>query len=380
MANKIPVLDLQPEIKFLWDDYMSAIQGVLKSGQFIMGSKVKAFEEEVAAYLGVKHAIGVNSGTDALVIGLKAAGIGLGDEVITTPFTFFATAEAISLLGAIPVFADIDPKTFNIDPRHIEATITSRTKAILPVHLYGQAADMDSIMVLAAKYGYKVIEDTAQAFGGEYQGKKLGAIGDVGCFSFFPSKNLGAFGDAGLIVTNDDQIAETACMLRVHGSKKKYFNETIGYNSRLDELQAAILRVKLPYIDRWNEGRRQAASRYNGLLSGLPNLVIPATVIDACHVYHQYTVRIGENRRDFVQQRLAESGIGTMVYYPKPLHRLPPYASLDAFCPVSETMAKEVLSLPLWPQMEPAVQEQVSVMLRQALLTGVEPQPGRNTR
>jgi dTDP-4-amino-4,6-dideoxygalactose transaminase len=380
MANKIPVLDLQPEIKFLWDELISAIQGVLKSGQFIMGPNVKAFEEEIAAYLGVKHAVGVNSGTDALVIGLKAAGIGLGDEVITTPFTFFATAEAISLLGAIPVFADIDPRTFNIDPRHIEATITSRTKAILPVHLYGQAADMDSIMLLAAKHGLKVIEDTAQAFGGEYRGKKIGAIGDVGCFSFFPSKNLGAFGDAGLIATNDNRIAETACMLRVHGSKKKYFNETVGYNSRLDELQAAILRVKLPYIDRWNEGRRQAASRYNALLSGLPELVIPALVSDASHVYHQYTVRIREGRRNFVHQRLAEGGIGTMVYYPKPLHRLPPYASLYAFCPVSETMAKEVLSLPLWPQIEPVVQEQVALLLRQTLLTGAKLPPWRNNR
>lgn len=347
---------------------MTAIQGVLKSGQFIMGPHVKAFEEEVAAYLGVKHAIGVNSGTDALVIGLKAAGIGAGDEVITTPFTFFATAEAISLVGATPVFADIDPQTFNINPDLIEPAITPRTKAILPVHLYGQAAAMDAVMELAAKHHLTVIEDTAQAFGGEHKGKKLGAIGDAGCFSFFPSKNLGAFGDAGLLATNNDQLAAAARMLRVHGGRQKYFNETIGYNSRLDELQAAILRVKLPYIDQWNESRRQAASRYHTLLSGLPGLLVPALTPDAGHVCHQYTVRIGEGRRDFVQQHLAAKDIGTMVYYPLPLHRLPPYAGLNASCPAAEALAKEVLSLPLWPQMEPALQERVAEVLRQALV------------
>ena len=366
MSVKIPVLDLKPEIEFHWDDLISAIQGVLKSGQFIMGPNVTAFEEEVAAYLNVKHAIGLNSGTDALVIGLRAAGIGPGDEVITTPFTFFATAEAISLLGATPVFVDIDQETFNVAPQLIEAAITSRTRAILPVHLYGQAAAMEPIMTLAAKYNLNVIEDTAQAFGGEYKGKKLGAIGDAGCFSFFPSKNLGAFGDAGLIATNSDRIAATARMLRVHGSKQKYYNETIGYNSRLDELQAAILRVKLPYIDRWNEARRQAASRYQTLLCGLPGLVTPAP--DAGHVFHQYTVRIGAGRRDFVQQHLAASGIGTMVYYPLPLHRLPPYAAGDVSCPAAETLATEVLSLPLWPELAPALQEQVAEALRQALV------------
>lgn len=366
MSVKIPVLDLKPEIEFHWEDLISAIQGVLKSGQFIMGPNVTAFEEEVAAYLNVKHAIGLNSGTDALVIGLRAAGIGPGDEVITTPFTFFATAEAISLLGATPVFVDIDPETFNVAPQLIEAAITSRTRAILPVHLYGQATAMEPIMTLAAKYNLNVIEDTAQAFGGEYKGKKLGAIGDAGCFSFFPSKNLGAFGDAGLIATNSDRIAATARMLRVHGSKQKYFNEAIGYNSRMDELQAAILRVKLPYIDQWNEARRQAASRYHTLLSGLPGLIIPVPA--AGHVYHQYTLRIGEGRRDFVQQHLAESGIGTMVYYPVPLHRLPPYVGSAASCPVAETLAGEVLSLPLWPQLEPALQERVAEALRQALV------------
>jgi dTDP-4-amino-4,6-dideoxygalactose transaminase len=376
MLVKIPVLDLKPEIELLWDDLMSAIEGVIRSGQFIMGPNVNAFETEVAAYLGVKHAIGVNSGTDALVIGLKAAGIGPGDEVITTPFTFFATAEAVSLLGATPVFVDIDPQTFNINPDLIEPAITPNTKAILPVHLYGQAAAMDPIIELAAKHNLKVIEDVAQAFGGEYRGQKLGTIGDVGCFSFFPSKNLGAYGDGGLITTSSDKIAAAARMLRVHGSKQKYINETIGYNSRLDELQAAILRVKLPRIGQWNEGRRQAASRYHALLSGLPGLVLPVPVPDALHVYHQYTVHIGENKRDFVQQHLAANGIGTMVYYPVPLHQMLPYAGLAASCPVAEALATEVLSLPLWPQLEPSLQEQVTALLRQALLTGAKTAAG----
>ncbi|MEW6663394.1 MAG: DegT/DnrJ/EryC1/StrS family aminotransferase [Bacillota bacterium] len=363
MTVKIPVLDLKPEIEFLWDDLMSAIQGVLKSGQFIMGPNVKAFEEEAAAYLGVKHAVGVNSGTDALVIGLRAAGIGPGDEVITTPFTFFATAEAVSLVGATPVFVDIDPKTFNIDPNLIEPAITPRTRAILPVHLYGQAADMDPIMELAAKHNLKVIEDTAQAFGGEYKGKKLGTIGDVGCFSFFPSKNLGAYGDGGLIATNDDQIAETARMLRVHGSRKKYYNETIGYNSRLDELQAAILRVKLPHIDAWNDARRQAARRYNDLLKDVPSIFIPYEDPNTKHVYHQYTIRVLDGKRGVVQQRLADQGIGTMVYYPVPVHKLPVYAESNFSLPAAENAAAEVLSLPIWPD----IPHEIQVCVVQAL-------------
>ncbi|KKM10730.1 erythromycin biosynthesis sensory transduction protein eryC1 [Clostridiales bacterium PH28_bin88] len=360
MLVKIPVLDLKPEIEFLWDDLMSAIQGVLKSGQFIMGPNVKAFEQEVAAYLGVKHAIGVNSGTDALVIGLKAAGICPGDEVITTPFTFFATAEAVSLVGAIPVFVDIDPKTFNIDPNLIKPAITLRTKAILPVHLYGQAADMDPIMELAAKHNLKVIEDTAQAFGGEYKGKKLGTIGDVGCFSFFPSKNLGAFGDGGLIATDDDQIAETARMLRVHGSRKKYYNEAIGYNSRLDEIQAAILRVKLPHIDNANEGRRQASHRYNELLKDVLGIITPYEDPNAKHVYHQYTIRVQNGCRDELKDHLAHNGIGTMVYYPVPVHRLPMYKEQAPTLTVAEQLADEVLSLPIWPGISQEFQEQLA--------------------
>lgn len=363
-AGKIPLLDLTPEIEALWDELLTHIQEVLKSGQFILGPNVKAFEEEVAAYLGVKHAIGVNSGTDALVIALRAAGIGPGDEVITTPFTFFATAEAISQVGAKPVFVDIDPHTFNINPELIEPAITWRTKAILPVHLYGQAADMDPIMSLAEKYNLKVIEDTAQAFGGEYKGRKLGTIGHVGCFSFFPSKNLGAFGDGGLIATNDDEIADVARMLRVHGAKKKYYNEMIGYNSRLDEIQAAILRVKLPHIDTWNEARRQAAKRYHDLLRDVPGIVTPYEAPYAKHVYHQYTIRVLNGKRDEAKECLAAQGIGTMVYYPVPLHRLPVYATNNWSFPEAERAAGEVLSLPLWPEIRAELQRQITEILQ----------------
>jgi len=362
--NKIPILDLQPEIESLWDELMAAVQGVLMSGQFIMGPNVKAFEQEVADYLGTKHAIGVNSGTDALVIGLRALGIGLGDEVVTTPFTFFATAEAISQVGAKPLFVDIDPRTFNIDPALIEPAITPRTKAILPVHLYGQAADMDPIMEMAEKYGLKVIEDVAQAFGGEYKGKKLGTIGDVGCFSFFPSKNLGAYGDGGLIVTDDDVIAETARMLRVHGSKKKYYNELIGYNSRLDEIQAAILRVKLPYIDEWNEARCQVAHRYNELLGTVPGIVVPYKAPYAKHVYHQYTVRVLDGRRDNLRECLTGAGIGTMVYYPVSVNRLAVYAGQSSWMPRAELAAQEVLSLPIWPELDITRQSRIVEALR----------------
>lgn len=364
---KIPVLDLTPEIETYWNEFITAIQGVLRSGQFILGPNVKAFEEEVAAYLGVKHAIGVNSGTDALVIALRAAGIGPGDEVITTPFTFFATAEAISQVGATPVFVDIDPRTFNINPELIEPAITSKTKAILPVHLYGQAADMDPIMALAAKYNLKVIEDTAQAFGGEYKRRKLGTIGDVGCFSFFPSKNLGAFGDGGLIATNNDEIAELARMLRVHGAKKKYYNEMIGYNSRLDEIQAAILRVKLPHIDKWNEARRQAANRYNELLKDVTGIITPYEAPYGKHVYHQYTIRVTGGKRDKVKQFLAEQGIGTMIYYPVPVHKLPVYTNSNCHLPEAERAAGEVLSMPIWPEIAEETQVHIARVVEDAL-------------
>jgi dTDP-4-amino-4,6-dideoxygalactose transaminase len=355
----IPVLDLKPQYAAVKLNIQDAVDRVLDSGQFVMGPEVQAFERETALYLNTRYAISVNSGTDALFISLRALGIGPGDEVITTPFTFFATAEAISHVGATPVFVDIDRRTFNIDSELIAEKITPRTKAILPVHLFGQAADMAPILSLARKYDIMILEDVAQAFGGKYQGQKLGTIGDVGAFSFFPSKNLGACGDGGLIATNDTAVAELARMLRVHGAKEKYRNEVVGYNSRLDELQAAILRVKLPYIDQWNAQRRRVAARYNELLKDLPDIVTPVEAAYSEHVYHQYTVRILNDKRNQVQEWLAEAGIGAMVYYPISVHELPVYKDVHYSLARSCEAASEVLSLPIWPQLSPSAQERI---------------------
>jgi len=362
--QQIPVLDLSPQIEEQWNELNAAIQSVLRSGQFIMGPEVKAFEKEVAGYLGVKHAIGVNSGTDALVIGLRAMDIGPGDEVITTPFTFFATAESISNVGAKPVFVDIEEDSFNIDPEKIEEAITEKTKAIMPVHLYGNPANMAKIMQIAKKRNLKVIEDCAQSFGARYysnndfEGKQTGSIGDIGAYSFFPSKNLGAFGDGGLVVTNNDDIAEQARMLRTHGAKKKYHNEILGYNSRLDSIQAAILRVKLPKIDEWNEGRRQVAKRYNELFKDNPNIITPE--ITKGHVFHQYTIRVLNTSRDELQAKLKEQGIGSMVYYPIPQDKLPIYRGQYQENSISDNLGMRVLSLPIWPTLDESNQKYIA--------------------
>lgn len=366
--DMIPVCDLLPDIQEHWDEYMQAFADVLRSGRFILGPNVQAFEEEVAEYLEVKHAIGVNSCTDALHISLRALGIGPGDEVITTPFTFFATAEAIHLVGATPVFVDIDPVTYNIDPRLIESVITSRTRAILPVHLYGQATDMDPILDIANEYNLKVVEDAAQAMGGKYKDRLLGTIGDVGAFSFFPTKTLGGFGDGGMIVTNDDEIAEAARMLRAHGSKKKYHNEMIGFNSRLDEFQAAMLRIKLRHLVQANERRRAVASRYGEFLAGVRGIELPHETSNAYHVYHQYTIRIKDANRDDVQQALKSHGVATMVYYPVPLHKLPLYNGTPPSMPQAEFAAEQVLSLPIWPELDERTQRRVAEALRRTAL------------
>lgn len=349
---RIPVLDLGPQIERHWEALNEAFQRVLRSAQFILGPEERALEAEIAGYLGVRHAIGLNSGTDALNIALRALGIGPGDEVITTPFSFFATAEAISHVGATPVFADIEPGTFNLDPRQVEALLTPRTRAVIPVHLFGRPCAMDAFQELADRHGFKIVEDCAQSFGAVRGGARVGAGGAFGCLSFFPTKNLNAFGDAGMLVTGDDALAETARMLRAHGSRRKYHNECVGYNSRLDELHAALLRVKLPWIDAWNEGRRRAAARYHRHLGQVPGLVLPEIVEG--HIFHQFTVRIPGGRRDRVQARLEASGIGTMVYYPVPLHRLMIYQESHraTSCPVAEAAAQEVLSLPIWPEIE----------------------------
>lgn len=366
---KIPILDLKPQYQTIQDEIKAAIDRVLSSGRFILGEEVANFEQAAANYLGVKHAIGVNSGTDALVISLRSLGIGQGDEVITTPFSFFATAESISMVGAQPVFVDVELETFNINPQKIRENITPQTKAILPVHLYGNPATMAHILDIAHDYNLKVIEDCAQSFGAKYsgncptcqekcsenqrislQGKFTGTMGDMGAFSFFPTKNLGAYGDGGLIVTNDDKLAELARKLRVHGAQKKYNNEMFGYNSRLDALQAAILNVKLNYIDRWNENRRQAAAFYNQQLSSIQELIVPS--LSAGHVFHQYTIRVLEGKRDRLQEELKNQGIGTMIYYPIPQDQLPVYQGKYPHYPNSDLLAQQVLSLPIWPEID----------------------------
>ncbi len=361
----IPILDLKPQLHSLQAEMEQAILQVVRSGQYILGRAVQEFEAEVAQYLGVRYAIGVNSGTDALMIGLRALGIGPGDEVITTPFSFFATAESISNVGAKPVFVDVCPESFNIDPALIPAQITPRTKAIMPVHLYGQPANMAQIRAIAQAYHLKIIEDCAQSFGARYMGdcwgcdrscqpdplvgKYTGSLGDIGAFSFFPTKNLGAYGDGGLVVTNDEQLAETARKLRVHGAKHRYHNELLGYNSRLDTIQAAVLRVKLPHVAQWNAQRRRVAHTYNQHLSHLPQIITPQ--ITAGHVFHQYTIRVLHGHRDGLQQALADRGISTMIYYPVPQHLLPVYKGQYPAYPVSQQLAQEVLSLPIWPEL-----------------------------
>lgn len=362
--EKIPVLDLRPDIDAHWDEYNAAIQNVLKTTAFIQGPDVKQFEEEVSSYLGVKHSVGLNSGTDALLLGLRAMGVGPGDEVITTAFTFFATAETISMLGAKPVFVDIEPDTFNIDCAKIESAITAKTKAIVPVHLYGHAADMDKIQSIAKKHNLKVLEDVAQAFSGKYKGKQLGTIGDAGAYSFFPSKNLGAFGDGGLLSSDNTDLAGTVKMLSVHGARKKYFNEEIGYNSRLDTIQAAILRVKLKYIDKATEGRRRVAKMYKEALSGVTGIVTPTEKDYAFHSYHQYTIRVLNGQRDSLQKKLDELGVQTMIYYPIPQHKLKVYEHLNLSFPEAEKAAGESLSIPIWPEMESDVVAKVAETIR----------------
>ncbi len=351
---EIPLLDLQSQYQSMKREIDAAIKEVVDSQYFVLSKEVSSLEEEVASYTGVKYGAGVNSGTDALVIALRAAEIGAGDEVITSPFTFFATSESVSLLGAKPVFVDIDPETYNIDPEKIEEylkTTKSKVKAIIPVHIYGQCADMDRIMELAKKYDLKVIEDCAQSIGATYKGKKAGSFGDAGCFSFFPSKNLGGFGDGGMVVSNDKEIIEHTKSLRVHGSTKQYIHDEIAYNSRLDSLQAAILRVKLRKLDGWLAGRRNIAEKYNKAFSSV-DIKVPSVGEGNVHTYHQYTIAV--ERRDELLKYLNDSGIAARVYYPVPLHIQPCYKELGyakGSLPVAEEMSEKVISLPVYPEL-----------------------------
>ncbi len=362
---KLQMVDVVGQYQEIKSEIDAAVHRVLDSGQFINGKDVGELEREVAAYLGVKYAVACASGTDSLQVAMMALGIGPGDEVISTPFTFVATAETIAILGAKPVYVDIDPQTFNIDPSRIEAAITSRTRAIIPVHLYGQAADMDPIMDVAHRHNLKVIEDSAQALGASYRGRKVCAIGDIGCISFFPSKNLGCFGDGGMMVTNDPLLAETVRVLAAHGSRVRYYHDLIGVNSRLDTIQAAILRVKLPYLDRFNAARRAAAERYSLALQKMP-VTVPSVAAYGEHIFHQYTIRV-ENR-DGLADHLKARGIPHAVYYPVPLHLQKAFAmsgGKPGDFPVAEKAALEVISLPMHTELTEEQQSKITDAIRE---------------
>ncbi|MFP3953229.1 MAG: DegT/DnrJ/EryC1/StrS family aminotransferase [Candidatus Acetothermia bacterium] len=358
---KVPLLDLTRQYRDIKDEVDEGIQEVVDSQYFILGPEVEKFEEEVAGYCGVKHAVGVASGTDAIKLALQAVGVGEGenDKVVTSPFTYFATAGSIVNAGAEPVFVDIKPDTYNVDPEKIRELLEGSDnpqdyKAIVPVHLYGQTADMDEITEIADEYDTAVIEDAAQAIGAEFQGEKAGSIGDVGCFSFFPTKNLGGYGDGGMVTTNDDELAEKVNMLRVHGSKKKYFNELIGHNSRLDALQAAVLSAKLPHLDGWSEERRENARKYDAYLKDVPGVTTPTVLDNRNHIYHQYTIRVGEGKRDGLQDYLNENDVGNKIYYPLSLHQQGCFEHLgygEGDLPVSERASREVISLPVFPEL-----------------------------
>lgn len=387
----IPLIDLKAQYKSISEDLDRVTKEVLSSAGYIMGKNVTEFEKEFAEYIGVKHAISVGNGTDALVIALKSLGIGAGDEVITTPFTFFATAETISAVGAVPVFVDVEKDTFNIDPSKIEEKITEKTKAIVPVHIFGQSAKMDEINAIAEKHNLKVIEDACQAIGGKYKGRNIGTLGDIACFSFFPTKNLGCAGDGGIIVTDNDDVATIARALRTHGSGEngqkaynllnnineeidtvqnaddtvynplKYYNYLIGYNTRLDAIQAAILRVKLPYIDEWNAKRREIAKIYDESLKDT-DLVTPFVDENNVPVYHMYILQSEE--REAILGKLKENGVATGVYYPVPLHLQKVYKNLgykEGDMPVAEYLSHRTFAIPVYPEL---TKEQVDYVIK----------------
>lgn len=355
MAYSVQLLDLKAQYAAIKKDVDDALKSVIDGQNFILGKDVEGLEREIAAYCGTKYAVGVASGTDAIQLALDAIGIGEGDEVITVPFTFIATAEAVSNLGAKPVFVDIDPKTYTMDPGLIEKAITKHTKAIIPVHLYGQCADMDRILAIAKKHNIAVIEDCAQAIGATYKGKKAGSFGLAGCISFFPSKNLGGFGDGGMVVTNDEQILKKVKLLRVHGSSSKYSHAVLGYNSRLDNLQAAVLRVKLRSLDSWAAKRRTNAAYYDAAFSQLKGVSIPCVAPGNTHVYHQYVLMVDPAIRDGVIDFLGQNGIESRVYYPIPLHLQECYQFLGykkGSFPVSERSAVGTFALPVYPELK----------------------------
>ena len=415
----IPVLDLKRQYESICEEIDAAILEVVRSGKYVLGPYVQEFEEKAAEYCGCKHAIGVASGTDALLLSLKALGIGPGDGVILPSFTFFATAGVIHNVGATPVFCDIDPKTFNLDPEDVRRILTTdhepRTtiKAIIPVHLYGQMADMNEILALAAEYDLAVVEDAAQAIGAEYWGmeqhvagsqwrvddpqadsgeggvspqatshsprargtvsRRAGTLGDLGCFSFYPTKNLGAYGDGGMVTTNDDELADQVRLLRVHGARPKYYHRMVGINSRLDAIQAAILGVKLAHLDDWSAARAVVADRYDDALADAPGIITPYRSADRTHIFHQYTIRVLDGRRDALREQLQEEGIGTMIYYPVPLHLQECFANLgyrEGDLPQSECASRECLSVPIFPELTTSEAEATVEAIRVRLGAG----------
>ncbi|CAN5684618.1 DegT/DnrJ/EryC1/StrS family aminotransferase [soil metagenome] len=367
----VPLLDLEAQYLPLRDEILQAITRVCDSQRFILGPEVEALERELAADLGVAHAVTMSSGTDAILAALMALGIGPGDEVVTPTFSFFATAGCVSRVGATPKLVDIDPVTFNVDPEAVRAAITPRTRAIMPVHLYGQTADMNPILEIAQAHGIPVIEDACQAIGAEYKGRPAGSIGTAGCFSFFPSKNLGAFGDAGLVTTNDPSLAHELTLLRNHGAEPKYYHRRIGGNFRLDALQAAVLRVKLPHLPRWSAMRVANAQRYDELFAAAgvdTRITLPRALTDRTHIFNQYVVRVPD--RDRVRAALAADGIGTEVYYPVPFHLQDCFAPLGydrGDFPEAERAADTCLALPIYGELTPDQQQAVVIALKDAL-------------
>ncbi len=365
---KIPLMNLSVQYEQLKDDIDRTIEEIALNSRFVLGKETQDFEQAICKYCNVKYAVGVASGTDALILALTALGITKGEEVITTPFTFMATAEAISRVGARPVFVDIDRRTYNIDPAKIEKAITPNTKAIIPVHLYGNPCDMDSVLKIAGEHKLKVIEDAAQAIAATYNNRKIGSFGDAGCLSFFPSKNLGAFGDGGMVLTNEKDIAEKLKLLRVHGTTSKYRHSVIGFNSRLDNLQAAILSIKLRKLDEWTEKRRKIARRYNTALKDIST--IPQEQDKGKHVYHLYAIRVKQEKRDALLSFLNENGVESRVYYPIPLHLQECYKELgykEGDFPEAESAALETLVLPLFSEIDEDQQKYVIKMVKKGV-------------
>ncbi|HWB13760.1 MAG TPA: DegT/DnrJ/EryC1/StrS family aminotransferase [Pirellulales bacterium] len=365
LLASVPLIDMQRQYAELEQALQAAIRRVCESGRFVLGAENTELEQALSKYCRAKHAIACGSGSDALLLALMALEIGPGDEVVLPSYTFFATASAVARLGARPVFVDIEPGTFNLDVASVHRHLSAKTKAILPVHLYGQCAEMAPLIDLALKHDLAVVEDAAQAIGAEYAGQRAGTIGDIGCFSFYPTKNLGAFGDGGLLTTNRDHLADRLCLLRVHGMQPRYHHRLLGINSRLDSLQAAVLNVKLPHLDRWTVERQNRAARYDELFAecGLDRvLTLPAKAPNRRHVWNQYVIRVPEGRRDSLRQHLTDRKIGTEIYYPIPLHLQPCFAYLGyrtGDLPETERAAAETLALPIFPELSPAEQELV---------------------